>query len=275
MTLRRSAILPRLAFALTIAAPARAEAPTAGARASLPIGPTGLIVSVTPPDGWSPVADEDVPEVDVSAVPGAEVTLRKGWAKKIADARAPHEDRLVVVCAKAPADAYAPGIETLVFERMSGMVRTELGKQASVERLEAQPIETVGVRFEQRFSASGELGAELRGGKVRVGAEAPGAAKPVHVRAEGRHVVGFAGTPVVIAACSTVCVEADAPEGECAGALASLAFDGPFGPPPQPGLVSRVLVAAAMKPLAAGGVAFGALTTLVGLLLALRPKPRA
>lgn len=275
MVFRESVVAGGLALTFAMGSSARAEAAEAGARASLPIGPAGLAVSVAPPAGWSPIDDANLPEIDVSAFDGATVSLRAGWAHTIADARSPHDDRLVVVCATASADDYAPGLETAIFERMNDVVRAELGKQASVERLETYPIEARGARFEQRFSARGEVGAGLRDGKVRVGEEAPDAVKPALMRADGRHVVGFAGEPASMAACSTVCVEADAGEGSCAPALASLTFEGPFGPPPTPKLLARALAAAVTTPLAAAGVLFGAITTAAGLLIALRARARA
>lgn len=262
-------------LAIAVGGAARAEALDTGARTSLPIEGSGLTVSVLAPEGWSAIADAGLPDVDLGAVAGAKLSVRAGWAHEVADPSSPHADRLVVVCATAPTEGYAPGLETVIFERMNGVVRAELGKQASVERLETSPIEPRGVRFEQRFSASGEVGAELREGKVQVGAQGPDAPKPVHVGAEGLHVVGFAGEPATIVACSTVCVEGDVAEGSCAGALASLAFEGPFRPPPTPKLLARGLAGVVTTPWAAAGVLFGVMTTLAGLLIALRATLRA
>ncbi|APR84413.1 Hypothetical protein A7982_09762 [Minicystis rosea] len=186
-----------------------------------------------------------LPVLDLGNVPGASVPVRAGYRADDTTVR--------VVCATAPARGWAPGIEELVMGRVSQLAHGALGGE--VTRFEAAEIVAIPPRFEQRFEA-----------RVQRGAEA--------LTARGRHLLGFAGEAHEAVVCSVVCTE---PEGR-AGCAALVDAAGPAGTwveAPSPSLlVQGILMAAERPPLAVGIVGALALA-LAALVIARRPRPRA
>src|SRR3954468_23730402 len=82
------------------------------------------------PDGAIAEADSALPVIDLSALPGASLPVRAGF-RGVGDG-APE---LRAICAKAPSNRWAPGVEELVLERATWIARGALG--GDVERLDA------------------------------------------------------------------------------------------------------------------------------------------
>ncbi len=122
-----------LAAMMAAASPATADEASVAAAAArgdtLPIGPAGLTVTVARREGWAPMTGDEAPKIDVSQVPGAGVSLRRGWTRRL-ETPAPHEDRLILVCAEAPSDHYVAGAESLVFDRMNALAKATLPRSS-------------------------------------------------------------------------------------------------------------------------------------------------
>jgi hypothetical protein len=159
-----------------------------------------------------------LPAIDVSAVPGARVVLRKGFEGPTV--------RVRVACVVAPSDRWAPGIEELVLGRATGLAIAGLG--VPVERWDPTPI------------ASAEGGIEQRVIGQKAGREA----------AVIRHVLHFVGPSHDILLCSIACA---APS--CADVVAAADLDGPLVGPPPPSLLVRSALLAAAHPYEAALVA--------------------
>ena len=80
-----------------------------------------------------PLADTSLPTVDVPPIPGAALALRRGLT-------AEGGVELLAVCARAPSDRWAPGVEELVLGRATGIARGAL--QAEVDRFDTSAITT-------------------------------------------------------------------------------------------------------------------------------------
>ncbi|AUX48361.1 hypothetical protein SOCE26_098950 [Sorangium cellulosum] len=189
---------------------------------------------------------EALPAIDVSAIRGAKVALRRGVEADGLSLRA--------VCATAPSRQWATGVEELVLDRASGITRGTLGM--SIDRWEAGPIRATAQRFEQSFEAAGRAGAHA-------------------VAIRGRHVLGFAGSEHDVVLCSVVCVEPAQEAGaRCGPLLDAAALEGTLVGPPEPDLLVRTILYAAEHPLPATA-AFGLLAAAgITVLLARRPYPR-
>src|SRR5262249_48939044 len=149
----------------------------------------------------------------VSNIPGAKVTLRRGD-------RAEDGTTLRAICAVAPSDRWAPGVEELILGRVNGVVHGSLG--GDVEVFEATDIRAVGPRFEQGFEATVALPSGAR------------------VAARGHHSLGFAGEARSAVLCSVVCIEPDAPSGRrCAALIDASSLEGAFTEAPPPSLLIR------------------------------------
>src|SRR5690242_12299378 len=124
----------------------------------------GVTLRLALPREASPLPAARLPFVDVSTLPGARVPLRLGFAGS-------DGVELYAICAAAPSDRWAPGVEDLVLGRASAIAQGALGE---VERFEAREITRAGPRFEQRFEAVARRDGEPRA-------------------AVGKHLLGFAG----------------------------------------------------------------------------------
>ncbi|XXX75869.1 hypothetical protein WMF30_50285 [Sorangium sp. So ce134] len=206
----------------------------------------GLALRLSLPAGARDAPPEALPAIDVSAIAGARVTLRRGVEADGLSLRA--------ICATAPSRRWVTGLEELVLDRASGLVHGALG--VAIERWEAGPIRALSQRFEQPFEGAGRAGERA-------------------VAIRGRHVLGFAGSERDAALCSVVCVEpAQGAGGRCGGLLDATGIEGAFVAPPEPGVMVRAIFFAAEEPLAAAA-GFGVLAAAgVAAVLARRPRPR-
>ena len=216
-----------------------------------------------------------LPPVDLSAIAGARITLRRGLEIPGATAAAPGAKvavhgaplnlaaslRLRALCATAPSDRWAPGVEELVLDRATALARGAVA--GAVERWEVAPSAWTGQRFEQRFEASARDGGA-----------------PIAVR--GVHLLGFAGPDRVALLCTALCAEPGpdpaarvaAPPGHCAPILDALALEGALAPPPPPSLLARGILQAAEHPAPVAALLGVLAVAAVALLLARRPRPR-
>ncbi|WP_437952357.1 hypothetical protein WME98_17555 [Sorangium sp. So ce296] len=206
----------------------------------------GLALRLSLPAGARDAPPEALPAIDVSAIAGAKVTLRRAVEADDVSLRA--------VCATAPSRRWVTGLEELVLDRASGLVRGALG--VAIERWEARPIRGIEQRYEQPFEGAGRAGERA-------------------VAIRGRHVLGFAGREHDAALCSVVCLEpAQGAGARCEALLGATEIEGAFVAPPAPGLLVRAIFLAAEEPLAAAA-GLGVLAAAgVAVVLARRPRPR-
>jgi hypothetical protein len=187
-----------------------------------------------------------LPSVDVPPIPGASIALRRGIA---ADGGL----RLVAVCARAPSDRWAPGVEELVLGRATGIARGAL--QGEIDRFDAAAIVASGPRFEQPFE-----GALHRG------------AVPLAFR--GRHLLGFTDQSQKAVLCSVICTEPPAATSRCAPVIGSLEATGSWTSAPPPSLPIKAILGAAERPAIAFGIAAALGLVIVAAIFARRPRPR-
>jgi hypothetical protein len=205
---------------------------------------TSLRLSV--PEGAVDEPDAQLPVIDVSRLPGASIALRRGFAGGDGSS-------LRALCVTAPSERWAPGVEELVLERATGLLRGALGGELT--RLDLGAIDRSGLRFEQRLE--GEL--------TRAGAT---------FGVRGKHLLGFAGEAKTAALCSVVCVEPGAAAKGCTARVDEFRAEGVWTSAPPPSLLVRGILFAADQPMVALG-ALGALALgIVALVLWRRPKPR-
>lgn len=210
----------------------------------------GVALRLSLPAGARDTPAGALPAIDVSAIAGARVALRRGVDADGLSLRA--------VCATAPSRQWVTGLEELVIDRAAGLVRGALGASlgASIERWEAEPIRAVGYRFEQAFEGVGKVGERA-------------------VAFQGRHALGFAGGEHDAALCSVVCVEpAQGAGGRCGELLEATGLEGALVAPPEPGVLARAIFAGAEHPVAAIAGAGVLAAAGVAVLLARRPRPR-
>jgi hypothetical protein len=213
----------------------------AGARAAGPdglqllLGTTEFELFVQVPPGWRALSPEELPAIDVSRLPGAEVAAIGGWDGPAAILRAG--------CARGPSTRFAPGIEEVLFEKATWLALTRAG---------VRPAE-LGVTHAQDGERSFVRVLEGREGEATVRLE---------------HLILFAGEDSDVILCSTLCRG-----GACAGA-GQLEIQGTTAPLPTPSLLVRGAVWAAGDPwVALGAVGFAA-ALVVALILWRRPYPR-
>jgi hypothetical protein len=193
---------------------------------------------------------EELPAVDLSAIAGARVALRRGLQGEAGLT-------LRALCATAPSDRWAPGVEELVLDRASALARSAV--PGAIERWEPGPAPAwTGQQFEQRFEGA----ARAADGSLAI---------------RGRHLLGFADEERAALLCTVLCVEpAPAPPGaetdRCRPLVEAVTLEGALSPPPPPSLLARGLLLAAEHPgpaavllavIGAAGIAF---------LLARRPR---
>lgn len=207
----------------------------------------GLALRLSLPAGARDAPPEVLPTIDVSMIAGAKVTLRRGVEADGLSLRA--------VCATAPTRQWVTGLEELVLDRASGLVRGALG--VAIERWEAGPIRALSRRFEQPFEGAGRAGERA-------------------VAIRGRHVLGFAGSEHDAALCTMVCLEEPAQGGgaRCGALLGAMEIEGAFVAPPEPGLLVRTIFLAAEAPLAAIAALGVLAAAVVAVVLTRRPHPR-
>lgn len=210
-----------------------------------------------------------LPPVDVSTLAGARITLLRGLEVPAAAAAAPADPAhaatapvlLRIVCATAPSDRWAPGVEELVLDRATALARGAVA--GAVERWDTAPRAWTGQRFEQRFEASARDG---------------GATLAIR----GLHLLGFAGEDRVVLLCTALCAEAvqdraagaAAPPWRCSPLLDAVALEGALASPPPPSLLARGILAAAEHPAPVAGLLALLAAAALALLLARRPRPR-
>lgn len=202
------------------------------------------------PDGAYEVGPGSWPHVDVSALPGASMPVRVGFRS------ASHFGLVLrVVCVQAPSSRWAPGVEELVLERASGIVRYSLGED-HIERLDVVgETARVGPRFEQRFE-----GHASRGGEE---------ARDIR----GKHVLGFAGDARDGILCSVMCGE-DAGVHACDELVNAASAEGAWLEAPPPSALTRTILYAAEEPWSAAAIGGATALLAITLVLARRPRPR-
>lgn len=186
----------------------------------------------------------DLPRLDVSGVPGARVVARRGFRDG---------DRLErVACVRAPSDRWAPGVESLVLERATGIAAAtmpEVGAWSGGE------VRAAGPRFEQTLEAQSST-----------------------KRAAMRHILGFvadAGAAPDVVACTLTCVEpASSASAACRAWVDGARAEGAFVSAPPPGLGTRAIFAGAERPYHAAALAAVVSVSIVAWILARRPRPR-
>ena len=179
-------------------------------------------------------------------IPGAAIALRRGIA---ADGGL----ELVAICARAPSDRWAPGVEELVLGRATGIARGAL--HGEIDRFDAAAIVASGPRFEQPFE-----GALHRG------------AAPLAFR--GRHLLGFTDKARQAVLCSVICTEPPAATSRCAPVIARLEATGSWTGAPPPSLAIRAILGTAERPAIALGIASALGLAIVVAIFAKRPRPR-
>lgn len=214
--------------------------------AALPLAP-GVALSLPWPEQAREEPASRLPAVDLSAIAGARVALRRG-------AEGPEGLRLRALCVAAPSDRWAPGAEELVLDRATALARS--GAPGEVTRWEAASIQALAGApggFEQRFV-----------GVTREG--------EVALAVRGRHLLGFAGEDREALLCSVLCAEPEAGEPRCAAMVSEAALAGALQPAPAPGLMVRGILLAAEHPRPAAGIVAVVAAMAIALLLARRPR---
>jgi hypothetical protein len=251
-------------------------APILGTEVALAV-PDGVVLHLSPPDRWAGTESKDVDIQDLSQIPGAQALFKHTWTST--HHRRATLSRLTVVCATAPSDDWAPGMESLVFERLNTIASAELAEWMTVSSLVPGPIDNAPPLYLQSFKAEGRAGGQRREGSLRVlevdhidDGRAP-------VVGTGRHFIGFLANPDRVLVCSAACVEpAWRSVGVCPASIASIHLDGALVPEPSPSTAGRLLLGVQRRPSALLGTAAGLVFALVGVLiilrgLLLRPSP--
>jgi hypothetical protein len=172
------------------------------------------------PSGLSPVAEGALPSIDVSRLPGARVVTRLGWS----DGAEPRESRteLFVLCAEAPSDRFAPGLEEMIFSYASSFARKQL-EPTGLTLWHGRAPTSAEARYAQRVSAEGTRRAELV------------------------HVLGFVGPDHDAALCTLACVEPKEAR-VCDGLVDGATPVGAFVEAPPPNLIASAILGAAESP---------------------------
>lgn len=217
------------------------SSPAGGGARSFDAAP-GVVARIAAPSGSLEEAADGLPAIDVSAVPGARVTLRRGFRSDEITVRA--------ACVTAPSDRWAPGVEELVLGRATGLAIASLG--APVERWETQPLRTEGGRMEQLVVG--------RSGDREVAAIA--------------HTLGFVGPDHEVMLCSIGCsVRGDAAgRSPCDEVLRGSAIEGPFVGAPPPSMLVRAALFAAESPHEAGAILALVAALAVAWIVVTRPR---
>ncbi len=234
---------------------------------------------VLPPYGWTGSDTSDLDIEELTQVSGSEALVQHTWSS-------PHPKRaasseMFVVCASAPANDWAPGMESLVVERLNVIAKAQLAKKMAVASFSPGPIEDAPPVFRQSFEATGKAGGDRKEGSVRVLEVDHLDNRRAAIAGNGRHVIGFLADPERVLVCSTACIEpVHHTRGACAASVASFRLDGPLAPEPSPSMSGRLLLGIKRRPTSLLGAALGLMLALVGVLavlrgLMIRPTPSA
>jgi hypothetical protein len=246
--------------------PSRAGWSTLGAPVRWETTEGGAAVLALPP-GAAAMPVESLPSPDLGGVAGARVVLRKGVGR--GPSTAEHiSDSVYAICAKGPAGQMVPGMESVVFERLNELARTELGKGGtSVDSFQASEPREDGLLTVAGYTAEARLG-PVAGGD--------GATPRLKMRAEGKHVLGYVGEPADVLVCSIACTELSSERSRiCPALLEGARIDAAFVQAPRPSLPSRLAFAVVRRPLSAVGAVLGGLMVLLGGLVAAWPARKA
>ncbi|MFO0592215.1 MAG: hypothetical protein U0441_32020 [Polyangiaceae bacterium] len=201
----------------------------------------GVVARVAIPAGAQEEAADKLPAIDVSAVPGARVTLRRGFSTDAVTVRA--------ACVTAPSDRWAPGLEELVLGRATGLAIAGLG--VTVDRWETGPLRTSGARMEQRVAG--------RTGDREVASIA--------------HTLGFVGDDHDVVLCSIGCAARGDPAiARCDELLAASAIEGALSGPPPPSLLVRSALSIADRPREAATIVAILGAVAAAVIIARRPR---
>lgn len=219
----------------------------------------GAALSVRLPDG-SLAMTQDLPSIDLSAVPEAKIGLRRGVGR--APATPEHaSDSVTAVCVVAPSTRWAPEAEPLVFSKMSDAVKAELAKHGSATRFD------VGVAVDDGPQSIAKVSAEVP--------IADGAAGHLMTRVEGRLLLGFVGDKSEVVACVVTCTEVSFPAARvCPAAIDGVKLTGPLVARPAGTFGARLTAAVLSRPGWAALSLFGLVALIGGVLLAAWPPSK-
>ncbi|MEP7120488.1 MAG: hypothetical protein ABJE95_06255 [Byssovorax sp.] len=187
-----------------------------------------------------------MPSVDVPPIPGASIALRRGIT-------ADGGIEIVAICARAPSDRWAPGVEELVLGRATGIARGALAGE--IDRFDAAAIVASGPRFEQPFEGALHRGA-------------------TQLAFRGRHLLGFTDQSREAVLCSVICTEPTASASRCAPVIGGLEATGSWTSAPPPSLAIRAVLGTAERPMIALAIASTLGLLMVIVIFARRPRPR-
>lgn len=196
----------------------------------------GVSLLLPVPPGAAEEPDSALPSLDVSAVPGARVVVRRGFASADLTLRA--------ACVIAPSDRWAPGLQELVLGRATAIATAGV---SVASRWEPGPIQAIDDRFEQRVIG--------RAGERETAAV--------------QHVLAFVGPEHSVLVCSVIC---GGESGTCPGVVAAVSVRGTLASPPPPSLLVRSVLHVAERPYEAAAAACIAGAALAAWLIARRPK---
>ena len=230
-------------------------------------GPVKLVV--IPPFGWAGEPSADVNIEELTQMPGAESLVEHSWSST--NPKRAESTEMFVVCAAGPASDWAPGMESLVFERLNAIANAELAKRMAVSTFSPGQIEESTPVFRQSFEATGKAGGDRKEGSVRVLEVDRLDSRRAAVVARGRHVIGFLPDPERVVVCSAACVEpVRHSRGACSASIASFRLDGPLAAEPSPSWTGRFVLGIKRRPTSLLGTALGLLLALAGILAILR-----
>lgn len=230
--------------------------PGPGEAVELRVVDGALRLSLEVPVGAVP---RDPAPLDLASAPGATLDAQRAWDFGAGG-------RLDVACVRARADGalgWVEGLEGAVLDGASAMVR----KVGGFATLHPEGPTHEGFAVHQGFhgrTAEGDSGAVV----------------------EGRHVLGFAGSPPELAVCTVACVEpaplptgaagagpaVRAAESSCAAVLEGLDARG-FVEPPPPGTIGRAVAWSLGHPTSAAIAAGLVVVVAIAWLLRRRPRP--
>lgn len=244
----------------TAADPPASSAAAAGG--GWPITETGNSIKVPVPPGARPEKDEKLPTIDISMVAGLKVLLRRGVVWGTAEEGELGQNRVIAVCARAPAAAWSPGAEDLVFSKMNEMIREELQKRGPVDGGVQEGANEETPRGFYQVSKTHTTATSSKPG----------------LSVEARHMLAFIGEKSDVLACTAVCTEKTSDASFCATVSSQASIEGPVMSPPKGSFGARLSVGLVRHPIAAAGLAIGVLMMLAGVVvfgLALRSPATA
>jgi len=228
---------------------------------------------ITPPAGW--IAQKiDKSFLDPSQISEGAVTAVSLWAPVAGPTEKKHDADskfLLVACVSAPSTEWAVGMETIVFERMTTIVKGEISKRMHLESLDASPFEEQGKFHLQSFTTLGEPGTDQHEGAVRVLATDQVDEKRSHAKGQGLHVIGFSSAAPRVFACTSVCSDLEpALSAQCSSVVQSQVVDGALADEPSSSFTSKVYLYVHTYPLASLGALLGVLLSMIGFGCVLR-----